>query len=491
MVILYILLLIVLILAVMVVRTIRFTGKPAENSTPVDTEDIVPSQAVADKLAGAIRCATVSNEDPSLVDWNEFKKLHQFLREAYPNVHAVMEREEIGEYNLVYIWRGSDPDANPIGFLAHQDVVPPGDESKWIHPPFSGFDDGENIYGRGAIDMKHEMTLVLEACERLIAEGFVPRQDVYLCFGRNEEVSNTPEMTGADLIAETLRQRGIRFDCIIDEGGAICGGKNFGASRDIAVIGMAEKGFADYIISSEAEGGHASRAPKETALGRVCRAAYIVERKPEKSRMLPLTEDTLKAMVPYMSNFAIRFLAANLPLTKGLLYKAAGTNTALRSMLTTTTALTMAQGSPQDNVLAEKAWVMVNSRILPGDSPESIRESLERKINNPKVKVSILKSHQVQNISNYDTEAFRLLCEKVNYYYPSAVVMPYLQLGASDSRNYYRVCDNVYRFVPVLLEESEKVYAAHAANEHIPKKVLGRGVVIFMEFIRNYKGEKK
>ena len=490
MVIASIVLLILLILVIMVIRTVRFTGKPAKNTVPIDTEDIVPSQVVADKLAGAIACKTVSDADPARVDWNEFKKLHDYLRKSFPKVHEVMEREEIGDYNLVYIWRGSDSSAKPIGFLAHQDVVPAGDESDWKYPPFSGYDDGENIHGRGSNDMKHEMIMVLEACERLIAEGFVPREDIYLCFGRNEEVSNTPEMTGADLIAETLKNRGLRFDCIIDEGGTIIGGQTFGASRNFALIGMAEKGFADFIISSEAPGGHSSRAPKETALGRVCRAAARVESNPEKPRLIPLTEDTLKAMTPYMSSFALRFMVANLPLTKGLLLKAVGSNTVMRSMLTTTTALTMAEGSPQDNVLAQKPWVLVNSRILPGDTAETIRESLAKKIDDPKVEVSILKSHQEQSISNYNTEAYRLLCAQVEHYYPGTVVMPYLQLGASDSRNYYRVCDNVYRFIPVLMEKGDS-YGAHKANEFIPKNILGRGVAFFMDFIRNYKGEKQ
>ena len=490
MILLLILLLIVCIIAVMLIRTYRFTGKPADSTIPLDTEDIVPSQVVADKLAGAIACKTVSNSDPALVDWNEFKKLHEYLRKSFPKVHEVMEREVIGDYNLVYIWRGTDPSARPIGFLAHQDVVPVGDENDWKYPPFSGYDDGENIHGRGSNDMKHEMIMALEACERLIAEGFVPREDVYLCFGQNEEVSNAPEMTGADLIAETLKQRGIRFDCILDEGGTIVGGKMFGASRNFAVVGMAEKGFADFVISSEAPGGHSSRAPKETALGRVCRAAYRVESNPEKSKLLPLTEDTLKAMAPYMSNFALRFLVANLPLTKELLLKAASSNTVMRSMLTTTTALTMAEGSPQDNVLAQKPWVLVNSRILPGDTAESIRESLIRKIGDPKIEVNILINHQEQSISNYNTEAYRQLCRQVAHYYPGTVVMPYLQLGASDSRNYYRVCDNVYRFIPVLFENGDN-YGAHKANEYIPKNILGRGVVFIMDFIKNYKGEKQ
>lgn len=480
---------VLLLVLVMAVRTARFTRKAEALVPPVDVEQRISSQEVADRLAAVIRCATVSDADPSLVNWNEFEKLHDCLRQLYPNVHRVMEREQLAGYNLIYRWRGTDPDRKPIAFLSHQDVVPAGDETGWKYPPFSGYDDGENIYGRGALDMKQQMIMVLDACERLIEEGYVPEEDVYLCFGQNEEVGNEPPMTGADLLAHTLKERGIRFDCMIDEGGTIVSGKAFGILPRIAVVGVTEKGFCDLRLEAEDKGGHSSRPPKRTALGRVCEAAYKLETHPPKPVLLPPVRTMFETVAPYMKSAATRVMVANLWLCKGLFMKAAGANPLMRAMFATTYAVTQAQGSPQDNILAQHPWIGVNCRLLPSSNPEEAKAYAETVIKDPKVTVTVTKCIQKRGISPHETKAFSMIGAITQRYYPGTLVTPYIQFGASDSRNYYQVADNVYRFMPIYLEQDVNHYGAHRDDEHLPKEVLGRGVAFFMDFIKEYEGE--
>lgn len=476
-----------LLLIIMGIRTARFTRKTEPIVPPVDVQ--VDDQEIADHLAAVIRCATVSNANPDLVDWSEFDKLHECLRELYPNVHRVMVREQLGGYNLIYRWRGTNPDRKPIAFLSHQDVVPIGDAGEWKLPPFSGLDDGENIHGRGALDMKQQMIMVMDACERLIAQGYTPEEDVYLCFGQNEEVGNIPDMSGADLLARTLEERGIRFDCVIDEGGTIVSGKTFGIAPRVAVIGVTEKGFCDFRLEAESEGGHASRPPKRTALGRVCEAAYRLETHPPKMEMLPPVRAMFETVTPYMKSGLMRFLVANLWLCEGLFIKLAGSRSLIRAILANSYAVTQAEGSPQDNILAQHPWVGVNCRILPSSSAEEAKAHIEKVINDPKVKVTITKHHQEHSISPHKTKAFETIDAITNRYYPGTLVTPYIQFGGSDSRNYYRVSENVYRFMPVFLEKDVNEYGVHRANEYLPKVVLGRGVAFFMDFIKEYKGE--
>ena len=477
------------LLTVMSIRTVRFTRKAGALVSPVDVGEQVSDQEVADQLAALIRCATVSNTDPDLVDWNEFEKLHQTLRELYPNVHRVMEREQLGGYNLIYRWRGTDPSRKPIAFLSHQDVVPVGAPEEWTHPPFSGLDDGVNIHGRGAVDMKQQLVMVMSACERLIAQGYTPEEDVYLCFGQNEEVGDLPPMTGADLLAHTLKQRGIRFDCVIDEGGTIVSGKTFGITPRVAVIGVTEKGFCDFRLEAESQGGHSSSPPRRTALGRVCQAAYRLEMHPPKMELLPPIRTLFETVAPYMPSLLTRFLVANLWLCKGLFLFFAGKNSLIRAVLANTYAVTQAEGSPQDNLLAQKPWVGVNCRILPGSDAQEVKAHMEKVINDPQVKVTVGKYYQEQGISPHNTKAFAAINAITNRYYPGTLVTPYIQFGASDSRNYYLVSDNVYRFMPLFLERNVNDYGIHAANEYLPKDGLGRGVAFFMDFIKEYKGE--
>lgn len=479
---------IVVLLFVMCIRTARFTRKAGELLPPVDSQ--VDDQEVADHLAAVVRCATVSNADPDLIDWGEFEKLHDCLRKLYPNVHRVMEREQLCGYNLIYRWKGTDPKRKPIAFLSHQDVVPVGDEGEWKIPPFSGLDDGENIHGRGALDMKQQMVMVMDACERLILQGYTPEEDVYLCFGQNEEVGNIPDMTGADLLARTLEERGIRFDCVIDEGGTIVSGKTFGITPRVAVIGVTEKGFCDFRLEAESEGGHASRPPKRTALGRVCEAAYRLESNPPKPEMLDPIRTMFETVAPYMKSLPIRFMVANLWLCKGLFMRmACSTSSLMRAVFSNSYAVTQAEGSPQDNILAQHPWVGVNCRILPSSNAEKAKEHIEKVIRDPKVKVVITKHHQEHSISPHRTKAFAAIDAITNRYYPGTLVTPYIQFGGSDSRNYYRVSENVYRFMPVFLERDVNEYGVHRANEYLPKAALGRGVAFFMDFIKEYKGE--
>ena len=116
-------------------------------------------------------------------------------------------------------------------------------------------------------------------------------------------------------------------------------------------------------------------------------------------------------------------------------------------------------------------------------------EKIEKVIKDPKVKVTITKYHQEHSISPHKTNAFAMIDKITNRYYPGTLVTPYIQFGGSDSRNYYQVTDNVYRFMPVYLEKDTNEYGVHRANEYLPKEVLGRGVAFFMDFIKEYKGE--
>ena len=178
---------------------------------------------MAGRLAQALRFQTVSYEDTTKFRSEEFKGLHKFLEQSFPRVHSTLTKEVVGDYSLLYTWKGLEDGAKPILLMSHQDVVPvePGTENSWTQPPFEGRINDGFIWGRGAMDDKVGVLGILEAVELLLAQGFQPKRTIYLAFGHDEEIGGR---NGAVKLAALLQSRGVTFDYILDEGSAIADG---------------------------------------------------------------------------------------------------------------------------------------------------------------------------------------------------------------------------------------------------------------------------
>jgi Gly-Xaa carboxypeptidase len=111
----------------------------------------------------------------------------------------------------------------------------------WMHPPYSGYNDGQFVWGRGACDCKVILIAHMLAIESLIADGFVPQRTVLLAYGFDEEEVLAAQGAG-ELAKEIQRQYGeggIEF--IVDEGNGI--GDAFGGH--FAAVATSEKGYLD------------------------------------------------------------------------------------------------------------------------------------------------------------------------------------------------------------------------------------------------------
>ncbi|MEA2025591.1 MAG: M20/M25/M40 family metallo-hydrolase, partial [Chloroflexota bacterium] len=262
---------------------------------PLDTAP-VDAERVAHALARTIRHQTISwsREAPPAAE--AFEALQTELSALFPRVHASLERERVGDWSLLYTWRGSVPGLAPVVLVAHQDVVPvdPGTEDAWSQPPFSGAVWGGEVWGRGALDDKGSLVAILAAVEDLLAEGFAPRRPLLLAVGHDEEIGGE---AGARAIAVELASRGVRADLVLDEGGAISDGVLPGLGP-VALIGVAEKGQVSLELIAEAPGGHSSMPPPQSAVGIVAEAVRALETERPPTRMVEATRATLEALAP-------------------------------------------------------------------------------------------------------------------------------------------------------------------------------------------------
>ncbi|MDN8615906.1 M20 family peptidase [Variovorax ginsengisoli] len=440
-------------------------------------------QAAARRLAGAIPFRTVSSLDNPTGNDAEFDKLHAYLAEQFPKVHATLKKEVVGQKALLYTWAGSDPTAKPIALMAHQDMVPiaPGTEKAWSVDPFGGAIQDGFVWGRGTLDNKGNLFAQMEAIELLIGQGFKPTQTVYLVMGDDEEVSG---LRGALPIAELLKSRGVRLDWVLDEGLLVLDGVLPGLSKPAALIGLAEKGYGTFFLSIDTAPGHSSMPPRHSAIGSMSAALARLEAKPMPGGIQGVAAQMFGALAPEMSGLN-RVMLSNLwltgPLVEGQLEKSPSSN----AMLRTTTALTIVRAGNKDNVLPGRAEAAVNFRILPGDSIDSVEKHLKGALGNDAIQVKRYPGNSEPSpVSPTDSTGYRAIERAVRQTFPDAVVAPGLMTAATDSRHFSLVSDAVYRFSP-FRAKAEDLPRFHGTNERVSIANYGEMIQFYQQLLRD------
>ena len=299
------LLVLILVLAVTVVGRGLALGSLQPEVSSVERLPVDPQKA-AERLAEAVRIATVSYEDRDRIDRDAFLRLHALLENLYPLVHQRLQREAVSDLSLLYTWPGSDPNLSAALLTAHLDVVP-AQASDWSQPPFAGNISDGFVWGRGTMDDKAGVLGILEAAEHLLAAGFEPRRTIHFAFGHDEELGGN----GAEAITARLKEQGAKIEFVLDEGMMIVEGIIPGLGPPAALIGLAEKGYANVTLAVESEGGHSSMPPGETAVGILSAAVARLEANPMPSRLEGPVEAMFRWVSPEMS-LAPRIVLGNL-----------------------------------------------------------------------------------------------------------------------------------------------------------------------------------
>jgi carboxypeptidase PM20D1 len=437
----------------------------------------VDAKVVAERLSGAVKLRTVSSFEGGQDANAEFLKLHDYLAQKFPKLHATLKKEIVGDNALLYTWIGTDAAAKPVALMAHQDVVPigSGTEKAWEVDPFSGQIKDGFVWGRGTWDNKGNLMSQMEAIEMLIGEGFRPRQTVYLVAGADEEVSG---LRGAKPIADLLKSRGVQLEWVLDEGLLVTEGVLPGLEPPAALIGMAEKGYGTFFLSLDAAPGHSSMPPARSTIGAMSAALARLEANPMPARMAGIATDMFGTVAPEMHGVH-RVLMSNLwlfgPLVQMQLEKAPSTN----AMLRTTTALTIVRAGNKDNVLPGRAEAAVNFRILPGDSLASVEAHIRKTVADERIVIKGYPGNSEPTpVASSTSAAYRTMQLSVRQAFPDAVVVPGLYIAASDSRHFVGVADDIYRFSPVRAR-SEDLSRFHGTNERI-------SIANYVDMIRFY-----
>lgn len=152
---------------------------------------------------------------------------------------------------------------------------------------------------------------------------------------------------------EHLKAKGIEFGFVLDEGGAFADGRSMGIDSHITLIGIAEKGYMDILLSVQQKGGHASMPPLKSALNQVCAAAVKLENDKFPSSFTPASGAMFYALAPQMKQL-LRFLFKHRNMFSRILLGQLTKQTMTAALVRTTCVMTQAQGSKAPNVLPQR-----------------------------------------------------------------------------------------------------------------------------------------
>ena len=467
--------LVIVVLAVLFYRAgTTFQDMQLEPATGITAVAIDENRAIA-RFSGALQFPTISYDDRSNFDAGAFRDFHAFLQSSYPLVHQNASRTVVNDYSLVYHLPGTDPSLQPVLFMGHMDVVPVEEitRNEWSYPPFNGTVSDGIIWGRGSVDDKFTVIALMEAMEQLLAENIQPERSLYFSFGHDEEVGGKD---GAAQVAKYFEEKGITFDYVMDEGGVVTEGMMDDLDQPLAVIGVSEKGYVNLVLTVNAPGGHSSQPPEQSAVGILSRAIVAVEDSPFPASM-DYIYPTIEAIGTKMP-FSTRLVMSNLWLLSPLVERVMLNNKDDAAALRTTTAATMVSGSPKSNILPTRATAVINFRILPGETVESVTQRVIGLIDDERVVVTSEYGVNPSPVSPTDSRGFEMIAKTIRGMDENILVAPYMVRGGTDAKYFYSLSPNVYRFMMLRIDPATMGYV-HGIDERVAVKS-------YLEAIRYY-----
>ena len=465
---------IALFITVILLRAINF--KPTQQLN-IQKEDIFfDKKVVIENLCSLIRCKTVSNKDKSKEDKQEFVKLKNLITTLYPNFILNCEKIDVDDNGLLYKLKGKNSDLCVV-LMSHYDVVP-ADAKNWIINPFSPEIIDNKLFGRGVIDTKLTLNAILYSMDLLLTEGFIPNNDIYFAFSGEEEVNGE----FSKKVVDYFKNSEIKINFVLDEGGAVVNGVFPGVKQPCALVGIAEKGFANVSFTAVSNGGHASAPKINNPIKLLSKACLKVENKPFKMKMsLPC-----KYMFDNLarnSNFLYKIIFANLwcfgPIIDIFAKKKGGD---FNASLRTTVAFTQLKASSSPNVLPTRAEMIANVRLNSNETLDSLIRDLKSKVKDDNVKIEIVEGYNPSTVSVID-DNYNLISNSINETFDNVIISPYLMVQCSDSRNYHQICSNVYKFSACDLTSEERK-SIHANNESLRLEAIYRSIEFYIRLIK-------
>ena len=462
-----------LLILICVIKALTFNDKTNYHR---EVEEIKESDDVVNKLGQMLKIDTVSHENIEETDFSKFQQYIELTKKLYPLVFEKCEFEQTKEYAIKLKLKGKSSE-NPTVLMAHYDVVPVTEG--WNHDPFLGEVVDGFLYGRGAIDTKCTMACALSALEIALKENYIPNNDLYLCFGANEEIYGDSQVK----IVEQMKKDGIKPALVFDEGGGIMSNAFPGVNKDIAFLGMVEKGMVNVKLSLDSNGGHSSTPKKNGPVIKLSKALVKLEKHPMK----PQYTKTIKEMLRVMgknATFALKLVFANMWLFKGLVKKLLvklGADT--RALVSSTFAFTMMNGGNQTNIIPNHVEANINVRIAPFDTADDVVNHIKKVLKDDSFVITTSNINKMYGECDFNQKGYDIIKDTTIETYPGTVVAPFIMLGGTDARHYNEISSCVIRYSPIKVSNEDRK-GIHGLNEKIKVETLQKGLEFYQRLLK-------
>ena len=428
-----------------------------------------PDQAQARQIFEKVityRTSQGQGQVPSMVGY-----LESVLREggiSAENIAKLPNGETVGM--LVRI-PGSDPNAKPILFSAHMDVVDARPED-WKRDPYKLIEEGGYFYGRGTLDNKAGVVAMMSTILRMQKANAKPRRTLVFAFVGDEE-------TGLDEPNGTTRQiaahpwvKGAEYAINTDAGGGLLAPDG---RPIIYLVQGAEKTYATFELTATNQGGHSSRPRSDNAIYELARAITRIDEYDFPVMSNDLTRAYLGAVgkvTPGPAGAALRAFAAN-PQDAAAAAAIAG-NPEFVGTTRTTCVTTMLNAGHAENALPQKATATVNCRIFPGVSVDDVRKQLATVVADPKISIKVLGAPIVSPVSELRPDIERAIARSIDKRQPRVPLSPYLESGGTDGMVYRTAGIPTWASSGIFIKPDEMF--AHGLDERVPVKSFYDGI---------------
>lgn len=372
-------------------------------------------------------------------------------------------------------------EAPPLLLQGHVDVVTTAGQ-EWTRPPFGGDLVRGWVWGRGALDMKSGVAMMVSALLRGLERGEAPAGDVVLCCLADEEAGG---VHGAQFLVERHADlfAGIRHG--LGEGGATT--QHMGGTPFYPIM-VAEKRACRLRITLRGPGGHASRSHRGGTMARLGRLLTALDSRRLPVHVTPVTADYIQGLAgPMPEPVRARLLALLDPTWTDQVLDAMGDEAGrFDPILHHTINATIVRAGEKINVIPSQAVVELDGRMLPGFEPEDFIAEV-RAIAGREPEIELISTGpRLQEAER--GPFYRLLSDVLCELEPDAVPVPLLMTGATDQRHFARLGIEGYGYLPLRLPPGFGQETVHAADERVPAAALDFGTDALTQVLRRYRG---